>query len=223
MSGHGFVAESLVLLICVNIEANQHNLDKISLMTQVHTLHIRNMVCPRCLKVVSEELDKLDLQPLAIQLGEVKLETVPGPEQLEQLRQALLENGFELLEDRKSEQVEKIKTAIINLIRSGEVENLNTNISDYLAEELGRDYHYLSSLFSTEEGLTIARYVVLQKVERVKELLAYNELSLSEISYQLGYSSVAHLSAQFKQVTGMSPSVFKKTAASLRKPLDQVH
>jgi AraC family transcriptional regulator len=187
-----------------------------------HTLHIRNMVCPRCLKAVAEELDKLQLQPVAIQLGEVKLETTPSTEQLQQLRQALLQNGFELIEDKKTELVEKIKIAIIELIRSGEVENLSTNISDYLAQVIGRDYHYLSGLFSGEEGLTIARYVVLQKVERVKELLSYNELSLSQISYQLGYSSVAHLSAQFRQVTGMSPTEYKKGAAPFRKPLDQI-
>lgn len=192
-------------------------------MTQTHTLHIRNMVCPRCLKVVNQELDKLNLHPVAIQLGEVRLEEEPTPQQLQQLREALQENGFELIEDKKAEQVEKIKIAIIELIRSGEVENLNINVSDYLAQSLGRDYHYLSTLFSAEEGLTIARFVVLQKVERVKELLMYNELSLSQISFQLGYSSVAHLSAQFKQVTGMSPSEYKKAAAPMRKPLDNVN
>lgn len=192
------------------------------IMAQARTLHIRNMVCPRCLRAVSEELTKLDLHPVAIQLGEVKLEQAPTEAQLTQLRDALLANGFELLEDKKAELVEKIKIAVIELIRSGEVEHLNTNISDYLASEVGRDYHYLSALFSASEGLTVARYVVLQKVERVKELLAYNELTLSEIGFQLGYSSVAHLSAQFKQVTGMAPSEYRKTAASLRKPLDNV-
>lgn len=191
-------------------------------MKQSHTLHIRNMVCPRCLKAVSEELTKLDLHPVAIQLGEVKLEQAPSGQQLALLREALQANGFELLEDKKAELVEKIKIAIIGLIRSGEVEHLSTNVSEYLAREIGRDYHYLSALFSASEGLTIARYVVLQKVERVKELLAYNELSLSQISFQLGYSSVAHLSAQFKQVTGMSPSEYKKAAAPMRKPLDNV-
>ncbi|WP_018478594.1 helix-turn-helix domain-containing protein [Pontibacter roseus] len=185
-------------------------------------LHIRNMVCPRCLKVVTEELEKLNLTPIDVQLGQVELAAEPSPEQLVQLRQALLENGFELLEDKKAELVERVKLAIIDLIRSGEVENLNTNISDYLAEAVGRDYHYLSSIFPAEEGVTIARYVVLQKIERAKELLDYNELSLSQISYQLGYSSVAHLSGQFKQVTGMSPSEYKKSKAQPRKPLDQV-
>ncbi|MBD1395602.1 AraC family transcriptional regulator [Pontibacter sp. JH31] len=191
-------------------------------MPNFYTIHIRNMVCPRCINVVTEELEKLQLQPVEVRLGEVQLAGEPSTEQLEQLRQVLLQNGFELLEDKKAEMVEKVKLAIIGLIRSGEVENLSTNISDYLAEALGRDYHYLSGLFSSEEGVTIARYVVLQKVERAKELLAYNELSLSQISYQLGYSSVAHLSGQFRQVTGMSPSEYKKNASRFRKPLDQV-
>lgn len=192
-------------------------------MAQTHILHIRNMVCPRCLRVVSEELEKLELQPLGIQLGEVKLLHEPSSEQLQKLREVLLQNGFELLEDKRAELVEKIKIAIIELIRSGEVENLNTNISEYLSKAVGRDYHYLSGLFSAEEGLTIARYVVLQKIERVKELLTYNELSLSQISYQLGYSSVAHLSAQFKQVTGMSPTEYKKASDQARKPLDKIN
>lgn len=191
-------------------------------MAENRTLHIRNMVCPRCSKVVGEELEKLQLTPVDIQLGIVELAAEPSPGQLEQLKLALLENGFELLEDKKAELVEQVKIAIIELIRSGKVENLSTNISDYLTGAVGRDYHYLSSLFSAEEGVTIARYVVLQKVERVKELLAYNELSLSQISYQLGYSSVAHLSSQFRQVTGMSPSEYKKSEDPSRKPLDQL-
>ncbi|MHC2993690.1 AraC family transcriptional regulator [Pontibacter sp. HJ8] len=191
-------------------------------MSDNYTLLIRNMVCPRCLKVVTEELEKLQLPPVDVQLGKVELAAEPDAQQLRQLKEALLQNGFELLEDKKAELVEKVKIAIIELIRSGEVENLTTNISDYLSEAIGRDYHYLSSLFPAEEGVTIARYVVLQKVERAKELLAYNELSLSQISYRLGYSSVAHLSGQFRQVTGMSPSEYKKSAVQSRKPLDQI-
>lgn len=191
-------------------------------MSENHTLHIRNMVCPRCLKVVGEELEKLQLQPVDVQLGKVELAEEPSPAQMDNLRQALLQNGFELLENKKSELVEQVKIAIIALIRSGELENLNTNISDYLADTLGRDYNYLSSLFSAEEGVTIARFVVLQKVERAKELLDYNELSLSQIGYQLGYSSVAHLSGQFRQVTGMSPSEYKKSTSQSRKPLDRI-
>ncbi|TXK46364.1 helix-turn-helix domain-containing protein [Pontibacter qinzhouensis] len=186
------------------------------------TLHIRNMVCPRCIKVVTDELTNLGLPVVEVKLGEAKLSAVPAPDALNKVRVVLLENGFELLEDKKSEVVEQIKVAIIQLVQSGRIEDLTTNISTYLESELGHDYNYLSSLFSAEENLTIARYVVLQKVERAKELLTYNELSLSQISFQLGYSSVAHLSNQFKQITGITPSDFKKSNASSRKPLDQV-
>ena len=180
------------------------------------------MVCPRCIKVVTEELERLKLPVLDVKLGEVVLGREPSAVELSEVRDALAANGFELLEDRKAETVERVKVLIIDLIRSGKVEGLQVNISDYLAEATGRDYGYLSSLFSGEEGTTIARYVVLQKVERAKELMEYNELNLSQIAYQLGYSSVAHLSNQFKQVTGVSPSDYKKSADQHRRPLDQV-
>lgn len=187
-----------------------------------YTLHIKNMVCPRCIKVVTEELEHLQQPVVGVRLGEAVLEKEPTPPELQRIRQQLQEAGFELLENRKSELVERVKLAIIDLIGSGKVEELHANISDYLAETLQTDYNYLSTLFSSEEGTTIARYVVLQKVERAKELLYYNELSLSQIAYTLGYSSVAHLSNQFKQVTGVTPSAFKKKADVPRKPLDQV-
>ncbi len=180
------------------------------------------MVCPRCIKVITEELQQLGQPVLEVRLGEAKLAAAPTEEAMQNIRQAFLDNGFELLEDKKAETVEAIKLAIIDLVQSGRIEELNTNISQYLEEEVGRDYNYLSSLFSAEEQITIARYVVLQKVERAKELLAYNELSLSQIAFQLGYSSVAHLSNQFKQVTGLTPTDFKKNSSPSRKPLDQV-
>lgn len=180
------------------------------------------MVCPRCIKVVTEELGQLQQPVVEVRLGEAVLQKEPTPEELHSIRQQLREAGFELIENRKSELVERVKLAVIELISSGKVEELHANISDYLAETLQTDYNYLSTVFSSEEGTTIARYVVLQKVERAKELLAYNELSLSQIAYSLGYSSVAHLSNQFKQVTGVTPSAFKKQTAIPRKPLDQV-
>jgi YesN/AraC family two-component response regulator len=187
-----------------------------------YNLHIRNMVCPRCIKVVTEELERLHQPVLEVQLGEAILAKEPSQEHLAAIRSALAANGFELLEDKKAEIVENVKLAVIELIRSGKVEDLHVNISDYLSGAIGRDYNYLSALFSAEEGTTIARYVVLQKVERVKELLHYNELTLSQIAYQLGYSSVAHLSNQFKQITGQTPSAFKSSTSQQRKPLDQV-
>jgi len=187
-----------------------------------HELHIRNMVCPRCISVVTQELERLKLPVLQVVLGEVRLARAPTAEELSAVRKALQEHGFELLEDKKAELVERIKLLIIELIRSGKVEHLQVNISDYLAAAIGRDYGYLSSVFSAEEGITVAKFVVLQKVERVKELMAYNELSLSQIAYLLGYSSVAHLSNQFKQVMGASPSEYKRSRELQRKPLDQV-
>lgn len=187
-----------------------------------YTLHIKNMVCPRCIKVVKDELQLLQLPVKEVRLGEALLERKPSEDELSDLKGALSDNGFELLEDKKAGLVEQIKVAVIELIQSGKVENLQVNVSDYLANVLEKDYNYLSSLFSTEEGLTIARYVVLQKVERIKELISYHELTFSEIAYQLGYSSVAHLSNQFKQVTGITPSDFKNSTSKFRKPLDRV-
>jgi AraC family transcriptional regulator len=187
-----------------------------------YTLHIRNMVCDRCIKVVTEELEKLDLPLQEVKLGEATLAREPHPEELSQVRDVLTANGFKLLEDPKTELTEKIKIAVIELLRSGKVEELQVNLSDYLAKLLGRDYSTLSTLFSASEGITIARYMVLQKVEMAKELLAYNELNLSQIADKLGYSSVAHLSNQFKQVTGLTPSEYKKGNTVARKPLDQL-
>lgn len=187
-----------------------------------YTLHIRNMVCPRCIKVVTEELQKLKLPVQEVRLGEAALAGVPAEEEMELVRAALAANGFQLLEDPKAELAEKVKVAVIELLRSGKVEELHVNLSDYLADLLGKDYNTLSSLFSASEGITIARYMVLQKIEMAKELLDYNELSLSQIADRLGYSSVAHLSSQFKQVTGLTPSEYKKGNSMLRKPLDQL-
>ncbi len=180
------------------------------------------MVCPRCIKVVTEELQRLGQPVLNVSLGEALLEEEPSEKGLALIKHALSANGFELLEDKKTEVAEQIKHTIIELIRSGGAEHLQVNLSDYLAKTLDKDYTYLSSLFSAEEGTTIARYVVLQKVERCKELLSYEELTLSQIADRLGYSSVAHLSNQFKQITGQTPSEYKKDTAHPRKPLDKV-
>ena len=188
-----------------------------------YTLHIRNMVCPRCIKVVTEELEKLNLPVQEVKLGEATISREPDRQELEQVRTILSANGFGLLDDPKAELTERVKIAVIDLLRSGKVEELSVNLSNYLADLLGKDYNTLSALFSAAEGITIARFMVLQKVEMAKELLAYNELTLSQIADRLGYSSVAHLSGQFKQVTGLTPSEYKKgDAVVVRKPLDQV-
>ncbi len=188
----------------------------------LHTLHIKNMVCPRCISVVTEEMKKLQLPVQNVRLGEVELQNEPTAVQVDAIKKALQAHGFELLEDRKTELVEKIKITVIELIRTGKIENLQVNLSDYLAENIATDYHYLSSTFSEHEGVTITRFVVLQKIERVKELIRYNELTLSQIAYQLGYSSVAHLSGQFKHITGITTSDFRKESTRPRKSLDQV-
>ena len=180
-------------------------------------LAIKNMVCARCVRVVKEELENLGLDVHEVELGEA---TVSGNATTEQIKTALANAGFELLEDKKARTIEQIKNYIIQLIQ--DPENRTANYSDLIAEHLNKDYHYLSQLFSSTETVTIERYIILQKIERVKEWLVYDELTLSEIAYKLGYSSVAHLSSQFKQVTGFTPTAFKKLKAHNRKPLDEV-
>lgn len=171
--------------------------------------------------VVRQELEQLGLQPGRVTLGEVVLDRSLTAEEKEKLSQRLQTLGFALINDRKSRLIEKIKTLIVDLVhqQSGA---LHSNLSDYLAAQLHHDYHYLSNLFSEVEGCTIEKYFIAQKIERVKELLVYDEWSLSEIADQLHYSSVAHLSAQFKKVTGLTPSHFKNIRSARRKPLDEV-
>jgi AraC-like DNA-binding protein len=180
------------------------------------------MVCHRCIKVVNEEFANLGLQIKSIELGSVDLEKPADNFQLEKIKKVLLDNGFELIDDKKSRIIEQIKTTIIQLIHYQKEKAAYINISDFISNELGYDYSYLSNLFSSVEGTTIEKYIINHKIEKVKELLVYNELSLSEISYQLGYSSVQHLSNQFKKITGLSPSHFKKLKNLKRKPLDNV-
>lgn len=185
-------------------------------------LYIKNMVCDRCKRVVAEELGSLGYTVLQVGLGEAEITTSNKEIDLEQIREVMSENGFELLDDRKTQLIEKVKLAIIELIHQGQEAELHTNTSDYIAEKIGLDYNYLSTLFSSFEGITIEKYLILQRIERVKELLVYNEMSLKEIAYELGYSSVAHLSNQFKKVTGLTPSQFKQIKTEKRKTIDKV-
>ena len=180
------------------------------------------MVCDRCLMAVRQQLEALQLPYKNIQLGEVELSAPLASEQLEILKEKLSHLGFELLDDKKSAIVSKIKSTIVQLIHGSEQVELITKVSVLLSEKLNLDYHYLSALFSSIEGVTIEKYVILQRIERVKELLMYDELSLSEIAYNLGYSSVQHLSLQFKKITGLTPSHFKQLKENKRKPLDKV-
>lgn len=180
------------------------------------------MVCDRCKRVVAEELRNLGYTVLQVGLGEAEIETTGGEADLEQIRAVMQDNGFELLDDRKTKLIEQVKLALIELVHQGEEVELHVNTSDYIAEKVGLDYNYLSNLFSSFEGITIEKYLILQRIERVKELLVYNELSLKEIAYKLGYSSVAHLSNQFKKVTGLTPSHFKQVKTEKRKTIDKV-
>ncbi|WP_175621604.1 helix-turn-helix domain-containing protein [Chryseobacterium schmidteae] len=185
------------------------------------TLFIKNMVCNRCIIVMKNELEKLGLSAISIKLGEVIFEKNITVEEKEKLDEALLELGFQIIDDKKSRIIEKIKNTIIELVHHQENE-AKTNLSDILSTKLHHDYNYLSNLFSEVEGTTIEKYFIAQKIERVKELLVYDELSLSEIAFQLNYSSVAYLSNQFKKITGLTPSYFKQIKEEKRKPLDEV-
>jgi len=180
------------------------------------------MVCKRCLKVVKEEFDKLGLEIDDIELGKVSVSSEPDNKKTEEIRHVLLENGFELIDDRKSRLIDNIKTLIIEKVHYSGDEQRPVNTSEYITSRLGYDYSYLSSLFSSVEGITIEKYIINQKTEKIKELLIYDEQSLKEIAWQLGYSSVQHLSNQFKKVTGLSPSHFKKLKDKKRKALDEV-
>lgn len=179
------------------------------------------MVCGRCIKSVVGVLNALGIAYHSVLLGEVHLAGEISNEQREQLRKALAEEGFELIDDKKTRVIEQIKRLIIRRV-NGELDEATDNLSDYLSAQLHLDYPYLSTLFSSVEGTTIEKYYIAQKIEKAKELLVYGELSLSEIAYRLGYSSVQHLSNQFKKVTGLTPSHFKQVGAEKRKPLDEV-
>lgn len=184
-------------------------------------LYIKNMVCDRCKMVVKTELEKLRINPSNVDLGEVTLDRSIDESQKQQIKSTLNRLGFELIDDKRSRLIEQIKTLIIELVHYNNNE-LRINLSDYLSQKLHHDYNYISNLFSEIEGTTIEKYFIAQKIEKVKELLVYDELTLSEIAFRLNYSSTAHLSSQFKKVTGLTPSHFKKVKTNKRKPLDEV-
>lgn len=185
------------------------------------TIYVKNMVCNRCIMVVRQEIENLGLHVKAIKLGEVDLQETLDDMQLASVASVLEPLGFALIDNKKSQFIEQIKSVVIQWVRD-ESHPRNINLSQVLADQLHHDYNYLSSLFSEVEGITIEKYHIAQKIERVKELLVYNELSLSEIANLLHYSSVAYLSNQFKKVTGLSPSHFKQIKEDKRKPLDEV-
>lgn len=184
-------------------------------------LYIKNMVCSRCKMVVKSELEKLGLHPVSVELGEVEIQE----NTIDPVKTTLLHNlqslGFDLISDKKSKTIEKIKNRIIDLVQNKN-NQISTNLSDYLAAALAQDYSSLSNLFSEVEGITIEKYFINQKIEKVKELLIYDEMTLSEIAFLLNYSSVAHLSNQFKKVTGFSPSYFKQLKDKKRRQIEDL-
>ena len=184
-------------------------------------LYIKNMVCSRCKMVVKSEFEKLGLQTIAVELGEVELEKEISDEQKEVLLENLQVLGFDLIDDKKTKTVERIKNLIVDLVHHKN-NDLKINLSDYLAENLNQDYNSLSNLFSEIENTTIEKYFISQKIEKVKELLIYNELSLSEIADVLNYSNVAHLSNQFKKITGFTPTSFKQLKDKKRIQIENI-
>lgn len=179
------------------------------------------MVSNRCKIVVKEELKKLNLHFMVIDLGEVEIMENITLEQRQQLKIALLDSGLELMDDKKSMLIEKIKNIIIEMVHHS-TENIKINFSDYLSQRLNHDYTYLSNLFSEVQGTTIEQFIISHKTERIKELIIYGELNITEIAWEMNYSSVAHLSSQFKKVTGLSPSHFKKLKDKRRSPIEEI-
>ncbi len=179
------------------------------------------MVCPRCITAVSSILEQLKIPYVSINLGEVKLLSALDAKAKSDLSKALQNSGFSLIDDRKGQVIEQMKTLVVDRIHHSS-EELDMKWADYIGEILHLDYKYLSSLFSSVESITFEQYIINQKIERVKELMAYDELTLSEIAFNLNYSSVAYLSNQFKKVTGMTPTQFKKSVDKNRKFLDEI-
>ncbi|WP_241154789.1 MULTISPECIES: helix-turn-helix domain-containing protein [Amniculibacterium] len=185
------------------------------------TLYIKNMVCNRCIMVIQQELDLMKIPYKSVKLGEVELEAEMDVKIEKAFSKKIESLGFEMINDKKGQIIERIKTEIIAWVHHDSMD-LKTNLSDYLSDTLQQDYSYLSHLFSDIEGITIEKYSITQKIERVKELLVYDELSLKEIANLLNYSSTAYLSNQFKKITGLSPSHFKTIKINKRTPLDKV-
>lgn len=184
-------------------------------------LYIKYMVSLRCKMVVKQELQKLNLHYVNVNLGTIEILENITASQKEQLRKNLMTFGLELLDDKRNILIERIKAVIIEMIHYSD-QLPKVNYSDYISEKLGYDYTYLANTFSEVKGITIQQYIIINKIERVKELLLYGEMNLTEISYQLHYSSVAHLSNQFKKVTGLTPSYFKKLKNKKLKNLEDI-
>ncbi len=200
-------------------------------------LYIKHMVCDRCVMVVREQLEKSGFHPVSVKLGEAEFRRTLSDDEISKIKSILEPLGFSLIDDHKRRLTEQTKQAIIRIVHQDSIDTeksvtnetkrssagtLKTNLSDYLSETLHHDYKYLSATFSDIENVTIEQYVIAQKVERVKELLVYGELSLTEIANRMNYSSVAYLSAQFRRITGFTPSEFRRIKGNKRRPIDKV-
>ena len=179
------------------------------------------MVSARCKLAVKEQLKKLGLHFILVELGEVDIMEDISGSQMDLLKAALISIGFDLIDDRRSVLIEKIKHIIIDMVHNTD-ERIKTKFSNYLSEKLNHDYTYMSNLFSDVHGTTIAQFIISHKVERIKELIIYDELTISEIAWKMNYSSVAHLSNQFKKITGLSPSHFKQLKDKRRNPIEEL-
>lgn len=184
-------------------------------------LHVKYMVSLRCKMLVQEQLQKLKIKQAIVELGKIELLEDITVQQRQQLKENLLKSGLELMDDKKSILIEKIKNVITEMIHYSD-EIPKVNYSDYISEKLGYDYTYLSNIFSEVNGINIQQYIIIHKIERVKELLIYDELNLTEISYKLHYSSVAHLSNQFKKITGLTPTFYKQLKDKRKKNLEDL-
>jgi AraC-like DNA-binding protein len=183
-------------------------------------LTIKNMVCDRCILVVKNELIRLNIPFQKVELGQIHFDEDLNDSDLKNLSETLIDNGFEILNSRESKLIERVKQTVIGVLHEQSIELSNENYSNLISRELGCNYSYISKLFSQTEGQTIEHYIIKQKIERTKELLTYGELTLSEIANDLNYSSSQHLSRQFKQTTGMTPSEFRMNGK--RKKLDTI-
>jgi len=184
-------------------------------------IYVKYMVSLRCKMVVKEELKKLGLHFILVDLGEIEIMEDISDIQRNELKLALLTSGLELMDDKRAVLIEKVKTVIIEMVHYSD-ELPKINYSDYISEKLDYDYTYLSNLFSEVKGITIQQFIIIHKIERVKELLLYNEMNLTEISHKLQYSSVAHLSNQFKKITGLTPSEFKRLKFKHRNTIEEI-
>ncbi|MBS1527338.1 MAG: helix-turn-helix transcriptional regulator [Bacteroidetes bacterium] len=185
-------------------------------------LRIKNMVCDRCILVVKQHLENLGFHVTNIMLGIADIEPSPDAAQLSSISSEFKLLGFELIDSEKDRLVERIKNLVIEKVHYSDLADVRFTFSEYLSSSLHKEYTYLSRMFSESEDATIEKFIIQQKIEKVKELMEYGELNLNEIAWKMGYSSSAHLSAQFKNITGLTPSKFKATQKTGRKPIDKI-